>query len=243
VGSGGGWEQFASAFDPVSGVATFNIPEGKLGVETYSGKVSLANKCFDANPAEDVLVVYDPSLGFTTGGGWFYWPTDTSNPELTGVKTNFGFTMKYNKKGNSVQGSFLLIAHLPDGGIIRMKSNAVYGLAIINKDYPGIASFSGKCVYSRIDAEGNVLAEAGNQEFTVYVKDMNDPGTGVDMLWFTTKLTIAGEKPFSLDINGNSKVEDSEYVPIGGGNIIVPHNAASSGDTDDSTLPGPGKKK
>ena len=33
--------------------------------------------------SEDVLVIYDPSLGFTTGGGTFLWPE-------TGEKTNFG---------------------------------------------------------------------------------------------------------------------------------------------------------
>lgn len=49
--------------------------------------------------------------------------------ELEGLKTNFGYTMKYNKKGTNIQGSFLLITHLSDGSIIRMKSNALYGLA------------------------------------------------------------------------------------------------------------------
>ena len=99
-----------------------------------------------AGEYESVVVVYDPSLGFTTGGGWFSWPTGTSNPELQGAKTNFGYTVKYNRKGTGVQGSFLLIVHLPDGGIIRMKSNAIHGLAITNSTYPGMASFNGKCV-------------------------------------------------------------------------------------------------
>ena len=243
VGIGGGWSGPASSFDPATGVATFNIPEGKLSVETYSGKVTLDNKYFYASPAEDVLVVYDPSLGFTTGGGWFYWPAGTGNPELEGAKTNFGFTMKYNKKGNSVQGSFLLIAHLPDGGIIRIKSNAVYGLAIIEKEYPGIASFSGKCVYSRIDADGNVLSESGNQEFIVYVKDMNEPGSGVDMFWFTAKLSIPGEPAFSLDSNGNGKVDDDELASLGGGNIVVPHTATGSVPVDEGSTGNGGKKK
>jgi hypothetical protein len=175
-----------------------------------------------------VLVIYDPSLGYTTGGGWFSWPAGTTYPELEGVKTNFGFTMKYNKKGTGVQGSFLLIAHLNDGGIILLKSNAVNGLAIISKTYPGIASFSGKCVYSRMNAYGMVLKEAGNQDFTVYVKDMNEPGTGKDMFWFKTKLAIVGEHPFSLDNNRNGIVDVTEYVLLKGGQIVVPHTAGNS---------------
>jgi|GEM_PF-2282518 len=243
VGSGGKWSGTASSFTPATGVAIFNVPAGGLGVETYAAEVTLNNDYFKAAPAEDVLVVYDPSLGFATGGGWFTWPEGTDNPELEGAKTNFGFTMKYNKKGASVQGSFLLIAHLEDGSIVRLKSNALYGLAIIEKTYPGIASFSGKCVYRRVDADGTVLAEAGNQEFTVYVKDMNEPGAGNDLVWFTAKLTVAGEDPFSLDSDGNGKVDENEYVSLGGGNIVVPHTSSSGGsgvvinDNDGTTPP------
>jgi hypothetical protein len=220
------------------------IPENVLSVETYAASISLDNEWFKASSAEDVLVIYDPSLGFTTGGGWFYWPEGTSNPELEGAKTNFGFTMKYNKKGTNVQGSFLLIAHLPDGSIVRIKSNAVYGLAIINKTYPGIASFSGKCVYSRVDADGNTLVEAGNQDFTVYVKDMDEPGVGTDVFWFNTKLTVADEDPFSLDSDTDNMVDEVEYVQLVGGNIVVPHTSGSSDDTkDEIESPRPEKKK
>ena len=70
-----------------------------------------------------MFTVYDPSLGFTTGGGWFHWPE-------SGERTNFGYTMKYNKKGTNVMGSLLLIRHMPDGSIFRVKSNAIEGLAL-----------------------------------------------------------------------------------------------------------------
>lgn len=74
VGGGGGYSIKASRYE--TGIATFNISAGELGVETYTGTVTLDNNYFTAYPDEDVLVVYDPSLGFTTGGGWFYWPQD-----------------------------------------------------------------------------------------------------------------------------------------------------------------------
>jgi uncharacterized repeat protein (TIGR02543 family) len=243
VGSGGGWTGTATAFDPETGLATFEIPADVLGVETYAARVTVMSSCFLISPAEEVLVIYDPSLGFTTGGGWFYWPEGTTNPELAGAKTTFGFTMKYNKKGNSVQGSFLLIAHLDDGSIIRIKSNAINGLAILQNTYPGIASFSGKCVYSRVDADGNVLVEAGNQDFTAYVQDMNEPGSGTDLFWFNTNLTIAGETPFSLDSNSNSKVDESEYVPLDGGNIVVPHKTSSADTGEEPAPPSKPRKK
>ena len=67
-----------------------------------------------AGSDEDVFTVYDPSLGFITGGGWFYWPDTCSrdNPEdedcngvYLGDKTNFGFNLKYNKKRKNALGS------------------------------------------------------------------------------------------------------------------------------------------
>ena len=42
------------------------------------------------------IVVYDPSAGFVTGGGWINSPMGAyaANPSLTG-KANFGFEAKY----------------------------------------------------------------------------------------------------------------------------------------------------
>jgi hypothetical protein len=220
--------------------------DGPIPVNTYSLVLNITGDYY-AGEYETVIVIYDPSLGFTTGGGWFTWPAGTRNPELEGAKTNFGYTMKYNKSATSIQGSLILIAHLPDGGIIRMKSNAIYGLAITNSIYPGVASFSGKCVYTRLAADGTVLVEAGNQQFTVYVQDMNEPGTGTDLFWFTTKLTIAGEAPFSLDVDRDGKADVDECVSLGGGNIVVPHTQSTGGsdpvDPDETAPVKPPKKK
>jgi len=156
-----------------------------------------------------VLVVYDPSLGFTTGGGWFYWPG-------TQDKTNFGYTMKYNKNATNVQGSLLIIRHLADGSIYRIKSNMLGGLALSpSTAFPGWASFSGKCSYSGPDSVDNT----GGQQFMVYVTDGNNPGTLSDTFWFT----VLG-RAFTLD-NGNKVADSGEIVTLNGGNIVVPHVA------------------
>jgi hypothetical protein len=155
-----------------------------------------------------VLVVYDPSLGFTTGGGWFKWPG-------TEDKTNFGYTMKYNKKGTKVQGSLLVIRHLPDGSIYRLKSNSINGLALGDESGYGWATFTGKATYL-----GQGMTEPqGNHTFIVYVEDHGEPGAGVDQFWLQV-----------LDKNGDLAVELSLDEPaadnhqtIQGGNIVVPH--------------------
>lgn len=52
--------------------------------------------------ATDYIVIYDPSEGFVTGGGWIDSPEGAyiPDPTLTGI-ANFGFVSKY-KKGHSV---------------------------------------------------------------------------------------------------------------------------------------------
>ncbi|NLG27517.1 MAG: PKD domain-containing protein, partial [Chloroflexi bacterium] len=132
--------------------------------------------------SQDVLVVYDPSLGFTTGGGWFYWP-DTAD-EATGYagdRTTFGYTIKYNKKTTNLQGNLVMIRHLADGTIYRVKSNALNGLAIGEEaQVPmGWATFRGKCTYQ----EPTWLTPVGNFGFTVYAEDRDEPGTGIDRFW------------------------------------------------------------
>jgi hypothetical protein len=183
-----------------------------VAVNTYSVEVTVeGNYC--TGYGEDVLVVYDPSLGFTTGGGWFYWPE-------TADRTTFGYTMKYNKKATNVKGSLLLIRHLDDGSILRIKSNALFGLAIgevINADSFGWASFSGKATF----LDSSLADEAlGNYTFVVYVEDHGEPGAGVDQIWIEIEDRDGIVEPdLSMPEPALDNVETLE-----GGNIVVPHN-------------------
>lgn len=188
---------------------TCDIDAG-VPVNTYTVAVEINGGGYYTGSGEDVLTVYDPSLGFTTGGGWFYWPG-------TSDKTNFGYTMKYGKKGTNVRGSLLLIRHLADGQKYRIKSNALSGLAIGDDvDVPyGWASFSGKSTY----LEPGMSEPEGNHGFTVYVEDRNEPGSGTDRFWITTRTKDGGAIPaMSL-----AEPAPANAVAIQGGNIVAPH--------------------
>ena len=54
----------------------------------------------------EFIVIYDPSGGFVTGGGWFMSPEEAfkANPILTG-KATFGFVAKYKKGANVPDGN------------------------------------------------------------------------------------------------------------------------------------------
>ena len=111
----------------------------------------------------------------------------------------------------NIQGSLLLIRHLADSTIYRVKSNALYGLALgEDPSIPmGWASFSGKSTYK----EPAWLEPVGNSEFMVYVEDRNEPGTGVDRFW----IEVIGGLALPREATDNA-------VEIRGGNIVVPHN-------------------
>jgi hypothetical protein len=190
-------------------VLTITCNFDNVPVNTYSVQVTVAGGYY-AGSNEDVLVVYDPSLGFTTGGGWFYWP-DTEE------KTNFGYTMKYNKKGKKVVGSLLLIRHLDDGSIYRVKSNALYGLALgeVSSGPFGWASFSGKSTYS----EPGWPEPEGNYEFVVYVQDHDEPGTGVDQFW----VEVHDKDRGLIQVMSMDRQAGDNLVELMGGNIVVPH--------------------
>jgi predicted GH43/DUF377 family glycosyl hydrolase len=181
-----------------------------VDVNTYHVQATVVGDYYTSGIAEDVLVVFDPSLGFTTGGGWFYWPG-------TDEKTNFGFTMKYNKKGKKVRGSLLLIRHMTDGSIYRVKSNALDGLAIGESTDPpfGWASFSGKCTYKDKDWE----EPEGNHGFLVYVEDYGEPGRGVDQFW----IEVYDKDGNVIDVMSMDRPADDHTEILGGGNIVVPH--------------------
>ena len=155
--------------------------------------------------AESVFTVYDPSLGFTTGGGWFYWP-DTED------KTNFGFTVKYNKKGNKAQGSLLLIRHTDEGNF-RVKSNAMQALSVGEGDGFGWASFSGKATYR----EPGWPEPIGNYYFLTYVEDWGEPGVS-DRFWIEVQDSDGVIQTLALPRDAVSNAE-----VIDGGNIVVPH--------------------
>ncbi|MGD2128466.1 MAG: cadherin-like domain-containing protein [Lysobacterales bacterium] len=181
-----------------------NVP-----VNTYSVD-AIVNGGYYAGADDDVLTVFDPSLGYTTGGGWFYWP-GTNN------RTNFGYTMKYNKKQTNIQGSFLLIRHIegaPEGeDKWRIKSNSVDGLALGQGADFSWATFTGKATFRAPGADTE-----GNHGFTVYAEDRGEPGAGLDALWLETT-DKDGAVIDDLSMDGSA---DANATRLGGGNIFVP---------------------
>jgi len=121
--------------------------------------------------------------------------------------------MKYNKKGQKVKGSLLLIRHTAEGNY-RVKSNALNGLALGDTGAFTWASFSGKATY----LEPGWPEPIGNYQFLVYVEDRGEPGAGVDRFWI--EVQDKDRNPATLSMPRGA-VDHAESLV--GGNIVVPH--------------------
>ena len=180
-------------------------------VNTYLASLTVDGSYY-AGYGEDVLVIYDPSLGFATGGGEFNWPG-------TDERTSFGFTMEYNKSGSNVKGSLLLVRHLADGSIYQVKSNALYGLSlgieVENEQTFDWTSFSGKATY----LEPGWPEAIGNHEFLVYVEDRYEPGSGADHFW----IEVYDKDDNRIAVMSMARPATENAQPLQEGNIFVPN--------------------
>jgi hypothetical protein len=136
----------------VGGTLRACITFSNVAVNVYDVHVQIGGNSYQG-ATDFVLVVFDPSLGFVTGGGTF------TNPN-TGYPVNFGMNGKYLKNGQS-KGSLLVIEHRPTGDVI-LKSNAIQSLSIVGST----AILIGKAT----------LNGSGGYSFRATVTDNGEPG-------------------------------------------------------------------
>jgi len=192
-----------------AGIKTFTCNFSGVPVGAYEVAAVVANggsplATYYQGRYDDALTVYDPSLGFVTGGGKFV---------LDGDRVSFGLSVTYTGKGKTTaRGNLVVVRHHADGSSCRAKSNAIDAPAINGNT----ASFSGKANYACVDALGNTLpGGAGNLTLTGWVQDNGEPGsssaTTPDRFW----VRVMGELMMATPGSTNSK-------PLTGGNIQVP---------------------
>jgi len=207
----GAGSEIAGTCSEASIEGLFHLRFRAVPTNTYLLQVTVSGGYYTGY-CEDVFTVYDPSLGFTTGGGWFRWPGTTD-------RTNFGFTMKYKAKGAQPQGSVLVIRHAADGSIWKLKGNALSTLSLGTADRPayGFATITGKATY----LQPPWTDPLGGYSFTLYVEDRTDPGAGPDKVWLEMKDRY-GNVTAPLSTSRIPSVQ-TNCVPLAGGNVYAPH--------------------
>lgn len=181
-----------------------------IPVNVYEVQATLTGVYYTAGDYTDVFTVYDPSLGFVSGGGTFL---------LNGDRVRFGINTKYKKTGDAAKGSLIVVRTHNDGTRSILTSNALAGMAIGEEPTVpmGWAALNGKATYTRWDAATGSYVTVGGQSFTFYTEDRGTPGTDLDRVW------VGG--PLLLSLPGTATTAKTNAVTLTGGNTVVPHRA------------------
>jgi hypothetical protein len=168
----------------------------ELGADVYSVEASILENGYAA-PAMDnsIVVVYDPTGGSVTGGGWIDSPEGAYIADLTAAgKANFGFVSKYQKGAVVPSGNTEFQFKLGD---LNFHSDS-YEWLVVNKEseraqYKGTGTING----------------SGQYKFMIWV---TDNGSGNDT--FRIKIWNALNEDEVIYDNGSDQT-------IGGGQISV----------------------
>ncbi len=164
-----------------------------VGVASYSWPVDIGNsdsETFDIVVRVDdyytgseleLITVSKPLNNSVTGGG--YVVNESSSGAYagdTGLKTNFGFNLKTNKKGTNVQGHVNIIVR-QDNHTYQIKTNATNSLVAIppgpNDDPNALtAEFVAKANMRDITDPLNPVSLGGNLQLIATATDLGEPG-------------------------------------------------------------------
>jgi hypothetical protein len=157
-----------------------------------------------ATLAYQYVVIYDPSAGFVTGGGWITSPVGAyvANPALTG-KANFGFVSKY-KKGQST----------PDGETEFQFHAASFNFHSTSYDWLVVAGAK-----AQFKGSGTING-AGDFAFMLTAVDGQvNGGGGTDKFRF--KVWNKSDSAIIYDTQLGAADGDNPSVPLGGGSIVL----------------------
>jgi hypothetical protein len=180
-----------------------------LAAGIYTVSVTIAGNSCTTATATRQLVVYDPSVGFVTGGGWISSPAGAYavDPTLVG-RANFGFVSKYLKGATVPSGQTefqFQAAHLNFHGDL-------YEWLVVSgarAQYKGSGSLNGAPGYTFMvtAVDGNMLGTGVADRFRIRI--WHAGGDGSDVVDYDNQVDA------SL-VGGNS-----EGTAIGGGSIVI----------------------
>ena len=190
---------------PVSGEFTYTAP----GV--YTVRLTVESKGRRARQSYRYIVVYDPSAGFVTGGGWIDSPLGACRFEACTVdttgKANFGFVSKYKPGTSTLTGK----TEFQKAGNLNFHS-ASYDWLVVPGDqakYKGTGTINGTGTYgfmlTSFDADVNPKDSHTQDGFRIVIWDKNDS----DKVVYDNLAALAAVE------------DDYRTQPISGGSIKI----------------------
>lgn len=201
----------AGAVDEMTGIVgttyTFNssgVYLVSLSITDECGNVATANTINDDLQA--MVVVYDPTAGFVTGGGWINSPTGAYRADMTLTgKASFGFVSKYQNGANVPTGNTEFQFRAAN---FNFKSTVYEWLVIsgARAQYKGSGTINGSGNYNFMltAIDGQINGGGGNDKFRLRIWDRSSGGIIYDN-----------------QVNGDMGDNATPITIIGGGSIVI----------------------
>ena len=223
-------------------IAYFRSVIGNQDSQSFTVGIIVDTGYYYRNSSEDdtLVTVYVPVGDFITGGGYIIpYASAGQYASTDGLKTNFGFNVKYNKKGKKLKGHMnIIFRRLESDGIVhiyQIKSNAVESLGVDTSDETEqFATFITKSNLTDVTDPLYPASLGGNLTLKADMTDRGEPGV-YDSIAFT--LTNAdGTLLYSTNWTGISTGE----LVLSGGNLVVHSgfsvNARGTGSDNDPVV-------
>ena len=166
---------------------------------------------------DNFFTVSKAIAGMITGGGFLTNQASAGKTAgASGEKSNFGFNVKPNKAGNTLQGNINTIVR-NGGRVYQIKGNSMTSLItkVGTATTPGTASFESKASIQDITNPLAAVPVDGNATLRVTMTDAGEPGSN-DKIGITV-WDKAGGLWFSSNWDGANTQEQT----LGGGNLVV----------------------
>jgi hypothetical protein len=192
------------------GIFTTSTDENPIYTGNYPGITNLTLTVSDEQAHDTdtiMLVVYDPSGGFVTGGGWIWSPLGAyvDNPNLEG-KANFGFVSKYQKGASTPTGQTEFVFQ---AGNLNFHSTSYEWLVVAGNGHK--AMFKGVGTINGVGNYGFILSA---------IDAAQTPSTDVDLF----RIKIWNKNNGDAVVYDNQMGDDEDADPttaIGGGSIVI----------------------
>ena len=153
----------------------------------------------------EMVVVYDPSGGFVTGGGWIISPVVPALPQYMSVsgKANFGFVSKYQKGANTPSGDTEF--QFKEGNM-NFKSTSYEWLVVAGAraQYKGVGTINGSGNYGFLLTAIDSSVNGGGNADTFRIK-----------IWEKASGNIVYDNQYLADDDSDAGTQ------LGGGSIVI----------------------
>lgn len=209
--------------DPTTGTVSYDwvVDLGNSPSESFTVGIVVGNY-YTRNHSEDdvVVTVYKPDGDFITGGGYIL-PDNSAGQYASndGLKTNFGYNVRYNQNGRKLNGHMNIIFRiLQFDGVhtYQVKGNAIQSLGVNMADINAkFGEFITKANLKDITDPDNHISLGGNLTLKVEMTDRGEPGSDDSI-----GINLTDSNGVLLYSSNWSGIRTNEMT-LAGGNLVV----------------------